>query len=314
MDRVAGRQGSAGAGSIPTVLVARSTTPAVQAAPSRSTIAPVPTRLLGVAALLAMAMTDRELNGDDTQRLPELTARSGAPCHTQAAFPPGFPTSACRWKVPPEGRASTHDDENGAACAVEIVLCGVCATVCDALLSGYVVACENEVANRHACESLLRCWSILILLPPHLSPSAPLAPAPLVRPPLPAVSRSRVVLTVVARILPILRVPTLPTISLPSCLPPRVSVSAKLAVKRSRDTLTSVTIDTDSTFQKADLQLGATDVCARHIGGNKHAETPVASASLLRPYTHHVVAYSLLVGAVGLAGSNDVLGAVDVRA
>ncbi len=101
-----------------------------------------------------MAMTDREQNNDDTQRLPEHMARSGAPCHTPAAFPPGFPTSAGRWKVPPEGRASTHEDENGATTAVVILTCAARASLCCALHVGKGVMSKTTSAGGRASENV----------------------------------------------------------------------------------------------------------------------------------------------------------------
>ncbi len=83
------------------------------AAPSLATIAPPVPRRLGARALPAIAISHRELNRDDTQHWPEPMARTNAPCHTRAATPPGSPTSVSHWKAFPEGRASTHEDENG---------------------------------------------------------------------------------------------------------------------------------------------------------------------------------------------------------
>ncbi len=308
------RHGGAGADAISTVLVTGSTTPAMRAAPSRSTIAPVPPRPLGIAALLAMAMTDRELNDDSTQRLPEHMARSGAPCHTPAAFPPGFPTSAGRWKVPPEGRASTHEDENGATTAVVILTCAVRVSMCDVLHARHVVKSETKSACGCASENTLRRWSYLILLPSHLLPPASPAPVPLIRPPPPAPPCAHVVLSSIARPLPASFLLSVPLSLLPFCPGPKVSASAKLAAKRRRDTLTIAPSKLDSTFRRAYLRLGVTDVCAEHVGDSKVVETPVTSSMLLRPYAHHVVAYSLLVGAVDRVGSNDFLVAVGVRA
>ncbi len=83
------------------------------AAPSLATIAPPAPRRLGAAALLAISHW--EPNRDDTQHWPEPRARTNAPGHTRTALPPGSPTSVSHWKVLPEGRASTHEDENGDA-------------------------------------------------------------------------------------------------------------------------------------------------------------------------------------------------------
>ncbi len=82
-------------------------------------------------------MTHMEPNGDDTQHWPEPSARTSAPWHTRTAFPPGLPTSAGHWKAPPEGRASTHEDENGDdAYCMMIVVHAVCAGARDFLHVG----------------------------------------------------------------------------------------------------------------------------------------------------------------------------------
>ncbi len=83
------------------------------AAPSHTTIAPPAPRQLGIATL--RTIMHEGLNSDETQHWPEPQARTNAPCHTRTATPPGSPTSVCHWKALPEGRASEHEDENGAA-------------------------------------------------------------------------------------------------------------------------------------------------------------------------------------------------------
>ncbi len=312
--RASDGDGGAGTGVIATALMAWPPPPAVRATPSRSTIAPALPRPLGLAALLAMAMTDWRLNGDETQRRPELKARTGAPCHTHTAIPPGFPTSAAHWKVTPEGRASTHEDEDGHANAVVIVVCAVRAPSRGAVDSGHAVTCNILGASGHASEGSLKSWLLLPPLPAPPVSSIPLVPFPLPRAPLPALLRPLVRLILSLEILPRLSSPATLHPVLPSRPRLRVTVSAKLDAKRSRDTFTATTADVNRKFQRASPQLGATDVCARHLGGSNHMKTPVAPSTFLRPYTHHCVAYSLLVIAVGPSGCNDALVAVDVLA
>ncbi len=120
-----------------TALMARSMACLPRHAPSQSTIARVLPRPLGAAALLGIAMTHMEPNGDDTQHWPEPLARTSAPWHTRTVYPPRLPTSAGHWKAPRRGRASTHDDENGhAACSMMSAVRAVCAGVRDRLHVG----------------------------------------------------------------------------------------------------------------------------------------------------------------------------------
>ncbi len=89
------------------------------ARPSRCTIAPAIARLAGPAAPGAI-MHDWQ-NRHETQPWPEFQTRTKAPWHTRTVSPPGLPTSVLHWKALPEGQASEHEDENGAAAYITVV-------------------------------------------------------------------------------------------------------------------------------------------------------------------------------------------------
>ncbi len=89
------------------------------ARPSRTTIARAVPPPAGVAAPCAIIHDGQ--NRHETQPWPELDTRTKAPCHTRTVSPPGSPTSVLHWKALPEGRASGHEDENGAAAYITVV-------------------------------------------------------------------------------------------------------------------------------------------------------------------------------------------------
>ncbi len=78
--------------------------------PSRTTIAPPLGGWRTAAAMCSIAR--RAARNTPTRHRPKRGAWTGAPCHTRTLAPPGSPTSRY-WKVVPEGRDTTNEDENG---------------------------------------------------------------------------------------------------------------------------------------------------------------------------------------------------------
>ncbi len=108
--------------------MARTTVPTVCTAvqqsrpPSHSTIACVPAPIVGAI----MPAIGSRTNGIPTQHRPRaVTPRTDAPGHTPRYPPPGSSTGVSRKIGPGGNHTHSNDDENGAACAMYVVMIAV---------------------------------------------------------------------------------------------------------------------------------------------------------------------------------------------